>query len=169
MQFFLTGFMGCGKTFWGATLAHLAARPFIDLDAYIEEQEGEQIEHLFAEKGEDYFREREAFHLRELIEKHEKLVVATGGGTPCFKNNMDVMNAAGETIYLKADVFYLYRNLIQDEKMRPLLPHQDPDKLVHQITRMLLEREPYYMRAKHHLHAESANESIFARIVSDYV
>ncbi|MBP9884292.1 MAG: AAA family ATPase, partial [Chitinophagales bacterium] len=90
-KIFLIGFMGSGKSTVGRQLATQLQYHFIDLDTLIEQQEKATIAQLFASQGESYFREQEAFHLRSL-DKHERVVVATGGGCPCYHDNMDWMN-----------------------------------------------------------------------------
>lgn len=108
MRVFLTGFMGCGKSFWGQQLAKERHIPFYDLDSYIEENEMCSINEIFATKGEDEFRKLENNYLSDLIHKKEKYVLATGGGTPCFYNNMKLINENGSTCYLNASEDLLY-------------------------------------------------------------
>ena len=99
MRIFLIGYMGSGKTTLGRKLAYILQYQFIDLDDYIEKQEGRKISHIFEEDGEDYFRKLERVYLHRVIDK-EDLVISTGGGTPCFFDNMNQMNEYGKTIYI---------------------------------------------------------------------
>ena len=89
MKIFLIGFMGSGKTHWGKELSKKMSIPFFDLDEKIVEHEDKSIVQIFAEEGEEYFRllEKDVLHL--LTESHETFVMACGGGTPCFFNNID--------------------------------------------------------------------------------
>jgi shikimate kinase len=87
MRIFLIGFMGCGKSTIGKKLAKTLSCKFIDLDKYIERKTGESIQQIFKEKGEKYFRVLETESLMEICES-DNLVIATGGGTPCFFDNM---------------------------------------------------------------------------------
>src|SRR5437773_11285939 len=96
---FLMGFMGSGKTFFGKQLAQLLNYEFIDLDELIGKNEGATIAEIFFSKGEAYFRSKESSLLKSLSQ-NENAVIATGGGTPCFHDNMKWMNEHGITVYL---------------------------------------------------------------------
>src|SRR5690606_5400547 len=103
-------------------LAAQLNRKFLDLDAVIEETSGQKIPQIFAEKGENYFRNLETEVLKTVSFSPEKLVIATGGGTPCFHENITFMNARGLTIYLKTTPAILAERLWQTDLMsRPLL------------------------------------------------
>jgi len=91
MKIFLIGFMGCGKTYWGQKLSRKLQLPFFDLDAQIEEKEEKSIDAIFNQEGEEYFRLVEKDVLYLLTESHESFVMAAGGGTPCFYNNIAYM------------------------------------------------------------------------------
>src|SRR5215217_1973749 len=107
---FLIGFMGSGKTFVGKKLAQLLKTTFIDLDEVIEKSEEKTISQIFSQNGEEFFRERESHYLKSLSER-SNVVIATGGGTPCFHDNMKWMNENGITIYLKAKSEILFDRL----------------------------------------------------------
>jgi len=169
MRFFLTGFMGCGKSFWGQRIAAKHHLHFIDLDEYIEEHENETIANLFATKGEPYFREQEHQYLNKAINENRHFIMACGGGTPCFHSNMNLMNEHGVTIYLNATADHLYKNLQQDESARPLLKKIDGTISIDFIKTMLLQREKFYTQSTHIVDAASMNETIFARIIETYV
>lgn len=93
MKLFIIGFMGCGKSHYGKILGEKLGLPFFDLDEKIEEQEGKSITEIFAREGEEYFRlvEKDVLHL--ITESHENFVMACGGGTPCFYNNIDYLKS----------------------------------------------------------------------------
>ena len=169
MRFFLTGFMGCGKSFWGQRIAVRHHLPFIDLDRSIEEGEKESIPSLFATKGESYFRELEHHYLEKSIHENDDLIMACGGGTPCFLNNMNLMNEQGVTIYLQASPEYLYKNLQQDNTNRPLLKKENGAISLAFIKTTLAAREQFYLQSAHIIEAASLNETIFARIIESYV
>ena len=99
IRIFLTGYMGAGKTTLGKAFAREMNVPFIDLDWYIEERFHKSIRELFTERGEASFRELERNMLHEVGE-FEDVVVSTGGGTPCFFDNMEYMNGCGQTVFL---------------------------------------------------------------------
>jgi shikimate kinase len=115
MKIFLIGFMGCGKTHWGKELSQKLQLPFFDLDDVIEEKEGKDISSIFSETGEEYFRLLEKDVLYMLTESHESFVMACGGGTPCFFNNIDYMKSRGTTVWINCSVFCLYNRLLKEK------------------------------------------------------
>lgn len=169
MRFFLTGFMGCGKSFWGQKMAAHHQLPFIDLDQFIENKTLRSIAELFAAEGEEAFRHIEAECLRAIIDTEPRCMVATGGGTPCYYDNMQCMNEQGVTIYLKASTDYLVNNLRNDTAHRPLLTTYSAEQMSYFIQQKVGEREQYYLQAQHIVEAESLNASIFERILLPYV
>ncbi|HKK78477.1 MAG TPA: shikimate kinase [Phaeodactylibacter sp.] len=146
MQIFLIGFMGSGKSHTGRRLANLLQRPFTDLDQVIVKRAGVDIPTIFAEQGERYFRQLERDCLHTLTAP-PKRVVACGGGTPCFFDNMAWMNQQGLTVYLRADAELLAQRLLKGRATRPLLKGLSPEQLPAFITEKLAARTPYYMRA----------------------
>ena len=111
--------MGCGKSTIGRKLAKLLSLNFIDLDKYIEERYFKTIPIIFEEEGEISFREKERLALTE-VSQFEDIVVGTGGGTPCFFDNMEVMNLSGITIYISPDVETQADRIIKSKNERPL-------------------------------------------------
>ena len=103
IRIFLIGYMGAGKTTLGKAFSREEGLTFVDLDWYIEERFHKTIAQIFAERGEEGFRELERRMLHEVSE-FENVVIATGGGTPCHFDNMEHMNACGETVFLEVDV-----------------------------------------------------------------
>ncbi|MDR2816262.1 MAG: shikimate kinase [Proteiniphilum sp.] len=146
-RIFIVGYMGSGKTTIGKRLAKLLSLSFIDLDAYIENKYRKTVPALFEEKGEDGFREIENRSLREVAE-FEDVVISTGGGTPCFFDNMEVMNRAGVTIYLEADAEDLATHLLASKTVRPLIAGKRKEELVPFITEHLARRAYYYNKAQ---------------------
>ena len=138
--------MGSGKSFLGKRLAERLGYRFIDLDSYIEVQTGRSIPEYFAE-GEEAFRIAEARCLREL-EVYEKVVIATGGGTPCYKDNIKWINAHGTSIYLNASPKLLYEHLLPQRSLRPLLADLKEEQLLDFIRDKLEERLPVYEQAQ---------------------
>jgi shikimate kinase len=139
--------MGSGKTTIGKKLAALLPGKFIDLDDVIEEQEAMTISKIFVERGEEYFREKEASCLRGL-QMEEHIVVATGGGTPCFHNNMEWMKHEGLTMYLRVRPHVLADRLQKEKEHRPLLQGKTGEDLVLFISQKLMEREPFYLQSE---------------------
>ena len=144
----LVGYMGSGKTTIGRQLARALGLEFYDLDWYIESRFHCTVAQIFAERGEDAFREIEHNMLHEVAE-FENIVLACGGGTPCFYDNMDYLNAQGESVYLKATPQVLVKHLQMGHVERPLLKGKCEEELCAYIEESLQKREPFYSKAKH--------------------
>ena len=153
---FLIGFMGSGKTSVGKHLAELLKSEFVDLDEVLEKNEGKTISQIFANRGEDLFRERESQCLKSFAGK-ANLVIATGGGTPCFHDNLKWMNENGVTIYLKTDPDILFYRLKGEISHRPLLANYSEEELKKFIESKLLERSSFYNSSKIILNTEEMN------------
>ncbi|MBE9602847.1 shikimate kinase [Pedobacter sp. MC2016-24] len=146
MKIFLIGFMGCGKSTHGKKLALKLGYDFIDLDHQIERNLGTSIAAYFAEHGEQAFRKLESETLKT-FNYPQNCVVATGGGAPCFFDNMDWMNANGLAVYIQMTPLALARRLEHGKEKRPLLKDLDEAGLVAFIEHKLAEREADYSRA----------------------
>lgn len=144
----IIGYMGAGKTTLGKVLAKDLGLPFYDLDWYIESRMMKTVPQLFAERGEDGFRKVEHNMLHEVAE-FEDVVISCGGGTPCFYDNMEYMNAQGDTVYLKASPEVLYAHLQMGKVERPLLKNKTREEMQAFIKEQLAEREKYYTKARH--------------------
>ena len=138
--------MGAGKTTVGRALSKRTGLSLIDLDYYIEGRYRKTVSQIFAEKGEEGFRKIERNLLHE-VAAFEDVLVSTGGGTPCFFDNMDYMNACGATIYLKVSVEELVRRLEVCKRTRPVLRGRSGEELRDFIAESLELREPYYGKA----------------------
>lgn len=146
----IVGYMGAGKTTVGKALARELGLQFYDLDWYIESRQHKTVPQIFAERGEDGFRRIEHNMLHEVAE-FEDVVISCGGGTPCFFDNINYMNAQGDVVYLKADPEVLYRHLLMGKTERPLLKGKSQEELVAFIKEQLARREPFYTKARHTL------------------
>lgn len=144
----LIGYMGAGKTTIGRVLARTLNLEFFDLDWYIETRYRMKIPQIFTERGESGFREMEHAMLHEVCEM-ENVVIACGGGTPCFYDNMDYINAQSECFYLKAEPEVLRTHLLMGKSQRPLIQGKSPEELITYIEESLKVREPFYLKAKH--------------------
>lgn len=142
----LVGFMGSGKTTFGKELAAKLNYQFLDTDKELEDLVGMSVNEIFEKKGETYFRRLE----RQLIEKIvvQKTVIATGGGMPCFFDNMDYLNRIGVTVYLRYSAEQLFERLKEDEGSRPLLKDKSSEELFDYIVSLLNERESFYLKAQ---------------------
>jgi Shikimate kinase len=150
-RIFLIGYMGSGKTTIGKLLANKMGYNFVDMDAHIEEKHFKTITQIFAEKGEDEFRRLEQKSLHEVAE-FENVIIATGGGAPCFFDNMEYMNSHGLTIYLKLTPNELAERLeLIGTSKRPLLAGKNSVELREFIAAGLAKREPYYEKAAYSL------------------
>lgn len=148
MKFFLIGFMGAGKTTIGKYAANQNGLHFLDLDEYIEKKVGMDVRAIFREKGEDWFRNIERKCLEEVcaIEGLD-LFVSCGGGTPCFFDNMALMNQSGRTILHDMSAARLTDRLRNSKDKRPLLNSIDGDLQVF-VHKKLMERAGFYGQAK---------------------
>lgn len=145
---FLIGYMAAGKSTIGKLLASQLNVDFIDIDKLIEQKENVSVDYIFEEHGEKYFRDAEA----DFVLNHDfkNAVVSTGGGLPCFNDNMAKLVIQGETVYLNATADTISERLLKtDLKTRPLLKGVALDQLNKNITEKLAERSFYYEQAKH--------------------
>lgn len=144
----LVGYMGAGKTTVGRQLAMTLGLQFYDLDWYIEMRYHKKVSEIFAEEGEEYFRDLERRMLHEVAE-FEDVVISCGGGTPCFYDNMAYMNQQAETVYLKLTPEVLCMHLKMGRTIRPLILGKTEEELQQYIRESLVVREPFYTQAKH--------------------
>ncbi|HEY4650018.1 MAG TPA: shikimate kinase [Pontibacter sp.] len=150
MLIFLLGMMGSGKTTLGKELAQELGYTFLDLDAVVEQKAGRSIAELFATEGPQRFRELERDALQTIAASYTQAVVATGGGAPCFFDNMALMNAAGTTIFLDVPPEELAERLSQsDLTVRPLLAGKTQSELIPFVGKTLAERRQFYEQAKY--------------------
>ncbi|MDR1763222.1 MAG: shikimate kinase [Dysgonamonadaceae bacterium] len=147
LAIFLTGYMGCGKTTLGKYIAQKTGLQFVDMDLFIENRYRKSINAIFEEKGEAEFRLIENRILKDVAD-FENVVVSTGGGLPCFFDNMEVMNRSGITVYLKTDRDILAERLFGAKDKRPLLKGKNRDELRDFVAKSLAEREKFYSQAQ---------------------
>jgi shikimate kinase len=155
MKIFLVGFMGSGKSTAGKKLAALLDYTFIDLDAMIESETDRSVTEWFRE-GEPKFREIESLVLKQTAD-FKNSIIATGGGTPCFHENMNWMKEQGLTVYLKMTPGGLFHRLIASKTKRPLLEGKTDVELMEYISETLKEREYFYAQAHYVIKGESLN------------
>lgn len=145
-RIFLIGYMGAGKSTMGKSLAQVMGLEFIDLDNFIEARQHKTVKEIFAEVGEDGFRQIERNALLEVAD-YENVILSLGGGTPCFFDNMEIVNRAGKSVYLKPTEEVLLSRLIKGKHKRPLLAQKTDDEILAFIREQLAWREPYYLKA----------------------
>lgn len=160
-RIFIIGYMGAGKTTIGKILAQRLSLTFVDLDAHIQSRYHKTIPELFAEHSEEGFRKLEQQALHE-VATFENVIVSTGGGTPCFFDNMDVMNRVGITVYIESLPEVLADRLLQSKSVRPLIAGKEKAELISFIAAHLAEREPFYRKATiiYHANDELTKEEV---------
>ncbi len=146
MRIVLVGYMGSGKSTVGKKLASKLRFSFYDTDQIIEEQYKISIYNFFEKYEEDVFRKIEYDVLKNIL-IHNNAVISTGGGTPCFRNNMDIINKNSYSVYIKMHIDSIETRLINSKKSRPLLKDISQTNLKAFIEKQLLEREKYYNQA----------------------
>ena len=159
MNIYLIGFMGSGKSLIGKRLAERLSLNFLDMDDLLVKKQGMSIASIFERRGEKYFRQLEANALRELANV-DKTVVATGGGVPCFSNNMAWMNGDGVTIFLDVPVDVLAKRLENESATRPLLAGKSTKELKLFIKNKLEERLVDYGKAQFVCHADAPVDTL---------
>lgn len=165
MRIFLIGFMGSGKTHWGRLWAEKSGLAFFDLDALIEADEKKTIDSIFEKDGEAYFRKKESAALKTFSGK-DNCIVACGGGTPCFNDNIQWMNANGTTIYLKASASQVLTRVHNEKDKRPLLKKLNTAEILFFIEQKLKEREPFYSQARIILPVDELNTDSIKKIIN---
>ncbi len=166
-KLFLVGMMGSGKTYWTKFLSKELKVGGYDLDFLIESNEEKTIAEIFAEDGEDYFRKQEAKLLRWFKEK-KSFVLGTGGGTPCYLDNMEWMNKNGTTIFIDSPVAQLVERLIPEKAHRPLISNLSDEDLFQFLTKKRMDRLAEYQKASIVLEGTAINEKEFSKIIKTY-
>ena len=147
MRIFIIGFMGSGKSTWGRMIAEKMGLTFYDLDEMIEKRVNLKINNIFERKGESYFRKIEAVALRELYVQ-DNFVLACGGGTPCYYDNMSFINSQGVSVWMNTPKQIMATRLLEEAENRPLIRNLSPSKLQEFIDDKLEERLQYYNQAQ---------------------
>lgn len=149
MKIFLTGMPGCGKSTFGRKVARELDLEFFDLDKEIINEEQMQITDIFESRGEDHFREIESRLLKDISLGNDNFIMATGGGAPCYHNNMDFMNEEGHTIFIDTPVEIILERLSSSGiSKRPLIKKMEQENLFDGLTEKLNKRLPFYRKAK---------------------
>lgn len=154
---FLIGYMGCGKTTLGQALHSITGMPFVDLDHAVEHEAGMTVRRIFELHGEAGFRRLETSMLRRV--SGMRAIVACGGGTPCQPGNIELMNSAGVTVWLQADVDRLTARLAEARRTRPLIAALSDSELHSFVEHNLRQRTPYYSRAAHTFDANALDDA----------
>ncbi|ADV49823.1 shikimate kinase [Cellulophaga sp. E16_2] len=148
MKIVLIGYMGSGKTTIGKLLSKKLNINFIDLDAYIESKLNASVSDIFKERGELYFRKMEHTYVQELMEEKKSFILSTGGGTPCYADNLGLIQThTKHDFYLKLTIPNLVKRLIIGKESRPLVQNIAETDLPEFIGKHLFERNNFYMQA----------------------
>ncbi|WP_162341664.1 shikimate kinase [Cyclobacterium salsum] len=157
----LVGMPGSGKSTLGKELAKRLNFPFYDLDDLIEEKEGKKIASLFPEKGEGYFRKLETAVLSGLLQREEAFVLATGGGAPCYNENMELINGSAVSVFLDVPLNHILERLTQTQvELRPLFSGMDTSEIILKLKNMYVERCSFYEKAKIKLRGEDISPEL---------
>jgi shikimate kinase len=148
MKIFLIGFMGSGKTHWGRQLSDKLGIRFFDLDEQVSEQAGKPIPEIFEQDGEELFRQLEKEVLHIISESHDSFVMACGGGSPCYFNNIEYMNQAGTTVWINTPLETLFERLVKEKDNRPLIRNLSDEQLKGFIAKKFADRRIYYEQAR---------------------
>lgn len=159
--------MASGKSAVGQELARLNNYNFIDLDAFIESKEGMKIAEIFETKGEIYFRKKEGEYLKEVLMNSDNLVLSHGGGTPCYGNNLNLINTLSTSVYLKTSISTLVNRLKNGKNKRPLVAELEGDKLTEYVAKHLFERRNFYEQANYLVHADEKSVYDLAREIQE--
>lgn len=163
MRIFLIGFMGSGKSHTGKQLAERLGLQFIDLDQWIENQQQRTIATIFETEGEAFFRQLEQQTLHDMA-RLKNVLLSTGGGTPCFFDNMNWMNQHGITIYLETPISILVQRLLPERANRPLIKALESSELSDFIEKKLIERAPFYEQAQVIYQTATADEAVAEKL-----
>ncbi|HMN32924.1 MAG TPA: shikimate kinase [Chitinophagaceae bacterium] len=160
MRFFLVGLPGSGKSFWGKKIATFLNLKFIDLDEEIIKSKQKDIHALFGENGENDFREIEHSLLKEIINQSTNFILSTGGGTPCFKDNLNLMKKGGAVFFLDSSIKSIAERLMANHKNeRPLLEYSTQDELMILLSNLLNKRRKFYEQAHKVLDLDKLSEA----------
>jgi shikimate kinase len=145
----LVGLPGSGKSTFGRQLAEHLKFPFLDLDLLVELKTQSKISEIFSIHGEGKFREIETQVLEEVLTNEESFVLATGGGAPCFNDNMELINLKSVSVYLDVPMISI-SNRIRSSKVqnRPMFQGLDQGEITLKLKNLLSQREIFYNQAK---------------------
>lgn len=161
--------MGCGKSTIAKALGDKLQLNTLDLDNYIADKEKDSIKNIFKNKGEIYFRKQEGIYLNELLKSEQKFILALGGGTPCYGNNMELIKNRSNSFYLKAKIDTLFQRLRAENASRPLISELNDEKLKEFIAKHLFERAPFYEQSTHTISIDNKSVEAIVNQISDLI
>ena len=155
--------MGVGKTTMGKRLAQRLNLKYGDLDEYIVKSENQSINEIFTQRGEPGFRELEREELIKITDSN--ILISTGGGTPCYFDNLDKMLKSGIVVWLTMEPKMLINRLVSGKANRPLLANLPEDEVLSFVENQLQEREAFYQKAHIHVDASNMNREKMDKLV----
>jgi shikimate kinase len=169
MRVYLVGFMGVGKTTIGYQLSRALNMPFVDIDQYITNKYNTSVQEIFEQQGEAHFREIEKSALYDSFQI-PNAVISTGGGTPCFFDNIEQMNKNGMTFYLKLPEDVILNRLSNSMRERPLVKDKSEEELKEIVQNLFESRRSFYEKAHYEVDAANKNALHYiTRILSGYM
>jgi shikimate kinase len=164
----LIGYMGSGKSVVAKKLANQIGISAVELDEMIEKKCEMSIQELFSSKGELFFRKEEHQLFLNLLNDNNDMVISTGGGTPCYFNNHELLNGENVvSIYLKASIDTLYNRLLKGKQKRPLIANLNDDEIKEFIAKHLFDRSFYYNQATYKVNVDDKTiDEIVAEIAN---
>ncbi len=156
--------MGSGKSHWAKALSERLNLPSFDLDEQIVNAEGRTVNEIFEQEGEEAFRLKEKDLLHIITESHGSFIMACGGGTPCYFNNIEYMNQSGTTVWLNTPINTIVERLLTDKAARPLLRDLPDSQMKSFITRKFSDRRIYYEQAQIRLDHEPTIEEFIEKV-----
>ncbi len=170
MVVFLIGYMACGKSTIGRKLRERLRMPLFDTDKEIVAQEGLSIAEIFDNHGEEHFRALESQKLLELVANNTDAIVSCGGGTPTWRDNMEVMNRVGVTIYLNRSAENICSRISKfGREKRPKLRGLNDEELLAFMTSGIAERDKYYRQARLVVDCDRANDEMIVEKIVEYI
>ncbi len=170
MLIFLVGYMGCGKSTIGRKLSSRLGWRLIDTDSYVEQQSGMKIAQIFERYGEEHFRELERAALESVMASGESCIVSTGGGLPAWRDNMEVMNEAGVTIYISRSAENIASRLsAAGRAKRPKLRGLSDDELITYMSENIALRDPIYRRSSLKIDAVPLGDGRILDLIVEFV
>lgn len=168
MILFLVGFMGCGKSTVGRRVAGRLGYHFVDMDKEIEDWAGKSIVEIFRDSGEEAFREMELKMLLDVPASGD-IIIATGGGTPCFGDNLEIMRTKGRVVYFRTSPEILLPRLKRGRGRRPKIAGMDDDSLMKYVCETIASREEYYMQASVVINCDGVGDEYVATHLEHYI
>ena len=166
MRVYLIGYMGVGKTTQGRKIASRLGLDFVDLDEFISSEEGQDVAEIIQERGEPEFRVLEGKYLK-VLSNQPNVVISTGGGTPCFFDNMVLMNSTGITVFFSLKPEIIVNRVKNRLEKRPLLHGKTKEELLEFIKEHLGFRMPYYEQASIHFDTSNTSSRKIDELISD--